>query len=218
MVILIAMSTGKWSLSWCEGGGSTVERFVGGVSRFSGVKRAFVKIGGLDNGWDSARPSADLPGSRPDEDDMVRLFALIYLLAPCDFRPAISRLLCEKIWAVALKSVWAERMFQTPFVQENDVWTVDIDERIKLVPAMFVLKDEAALLLGGESAGTILANIQDNVQDYADTNVFAILRLGSRELRKLVRVSSRCGSGARGTAPPWGTGSIASKGRCQKET
>ncbi|CAN0380650.1 unnamed protein product [Pylaiella littoralis] len=117
----------------------------------------------------------------PDENDKVRLFVLIYLLAGCDFLPAMSGLPFDKMWYFALKSVRAQGVFKDPlFVKDDEVWAVDIDECMKLLATMFFFKNEAAFRRGERTAGMILADVHDNVQDYVDVIRFVILRLGGK--------------------------------------
>ncbi|CAN0423990.1 unnamed protein product [Pylaiella littoralis] len=102
-----------------------------------------------------------------DNDRVVRLSVLIYLLAGCDFLPAMSGLPFEIMWVVALQSVRVETVFKRPlFLQEGEVWMVNMDECIKLVATMIFSKNEAAFRRGGRTAGDILADVKENVQDY----------------------------------------------------
>lgn len=48
---------------------------------------------------------------------------------------------------------------------------------------MFYLKNEAAFLRGWRTAGNILHDIHDNVQDYVDVIRFVILRLGCKRTK-----------------------------------
>ncbi|CAN0247626.1 unnamed protein product [Pylaiella littoralis] len=181
MIILLAMSTGKIKP---QGPGTvevTVQRIVGGVPRFLWVNRSFAKICELEAGIESAWPAAGFGGWTPDKNEKVRLFVLIYLLAGCDFLPAMSGLPFDKMWAFALKSVRAQGVFKNPlFVKDDEVWAVDIDECIKLLATMFFFKNEAAFRRGERTAGMILADFHDNVQDYVDVIRFVILRLGGK--------------------------------------
>lgn len=76
----------------------------------------------------------------------------------------MSGLPFEKIWVAALKSVRAKGVFKRPlFLQESEVWDLDIEESIKLIATFFFVKNEAAFRRGGRNAGIILGNVDDNV-------------------------------------------------------
>ncbi|CAM9582307.1 unnamed protein product, partial [Pylaiella littoralis] len=158
----------------------TVQRIVGGAPKFLLVNRAFAKIGNLEDGSDSAWPTADFQFWNPDENDKVRLFVLAHLLSGCDFLPAISGLPFKKMWVTAVQSVRTEGVFTQSFVQENDVWSVRVDECIKLLTAMFFFKYEAAFARGERTAGNILECVHGNVKNYVDVIRFIILSLGSK--------------------------------------
>ncbi|CAN0202363.1 unnamed protein product [Pylaiella littoralis] len=105
-----------------------------------------------------------------DNDRVVRLFVFIYLLAGCNFLPAMFGLPFEEMWVVALKNVRAEGVCKRPrFFQDGEVWMVNVDECIKLMATIFSsFKNEAAFRRGGRTAGGILADVKENVQGYVD--------------------------------------------------
>ncbi|CAB1102931.1 unnamed protein product [Ectocarpus sp. CCAP 1310/34] len=116
----------------------TVQKVVGGAPKYIWVIRVFAAISGLRDGNETAWPTTDsgFQGWIPDDDEKVRLFILVYLLAGCDFLPAISGLPFGTMWALALKSVRTEGVFRTSiFVREGGVWCVKID--IELLATMF---------------------------------------------------------------------------------
>ena len=122
MIILLAMSTSKIRPS----GPGMVDVAVrkGGryYSQYIWVNRVYQSICALEDGSESAWPSAGFDGWIPSDDDKVRLFVLVYLLAGCDFLPAISGLPFEKMWELTLKSVRSEGLFpRSMFSQEGDV-------------------------------------------------------------------------------------------------
>ncbi|CAM9135037.1 unnamed protein product [Pylaiella littoralis] len=85
------------------------------------------------------------------------------------------------MWVTALQSVRTEGVFtQSLFVQENDVWSVRIDECIKLLATMFFFKYEAAFARGERTAGNILECVHGSIENYVDVIRFIILSLGSK--------------------------------------
>ncbi|CAN0449609.1 unnamed protein product [Pylaiella littoralis] len=137
----------------------TAQIFVGGIPRYLWVNRLFIKIGELDDGSISAWPGADFQGwMSHDNDRVVRLFVLSYLLAGCNFLPAMSGLPFEKMWVVALKNVRAEGVCKRPrFFQEGEVWMVNVDECIKLVATICSsLRTRLRFVVAGEQQGAFL--------------------------------------------------------------
>ncbi|CAB1121317.1 unnamed protein product [Ectocarpus sp. CCAP 1310/34] len=133
MIILLAMSTGFLKASGEGAVEVTVHEVVGGDPKYTWVNRVFAVISGLRDGNESAWPTTDsgFQGWIPDDDEKVRLFVLVYLLAGCDFLPATTGLPFGNMWALALKSVRTEGVFRTSiFVREGGVWGVKIDECI----------------------------------------------------------------------------------------
>lgn len=159
-IILLAMSAGKIKPLGSEAVQVTVQRTVGGFPRLLLANRAFARVDKIEHGGESAWPTADFQCWKPDHDDKVRLFVLVYLLSGCDFLPEISSLPFGKIWKVALACVRAEGVFdRSLFVKENDNWTVSIDECVNLLVTMFYVKNEATFLRGEAAPGKILHHV-----------------------------------------------------------
>ncbi|CAB1115324.1 unnamed protein product [Ectocarpus sp. CCAP 1310/34] len=162
MIILLAMSTGKippnvsirWTLP-CRG-----------------------LLGELRSSYWSTEY---FQGCIPTADENVRLFALIYLLAGCDFLPAMSGLPFYKMWILSLKSVRAEGVFnRSLFVMEDGVWTVDIEQSIKLLATIFYFRYEAAFAGVTTTPGDLLRSVNDSVRNYVDLIRVAIVKLGKK--------------------------------------
>ncbi|CAB1115078.1 unnamed protein product [Ectocarpus sp. CCAP 1310/34] len=181
MIILLAMSTGKIPPNGIDKVDVTVQRIVGGAAKFLWVNRVYNKIADLKDGSESAWPAADFQGWIPTADEKVRLFVLIYLLAGCDFLPAISGLPFYKVWILALKSVRAEGVFnRSLFVMEDGVWTVDIEQSIKLLATIFYFRYEAAFAGVATTPGDLLRSVNDSVRNYVDLIRVAIVKLGKK--------------------------------------
>ena len=133
------------------------------------------------DGSESAWPGARFQGWNPDENERVRLFVLAYLLAGCDFLPAITGLGFERMWECALKSVRAVGIFDSSiFVQDNnDVWHVDIEACVKLLATIFYCKFEACFMDVCESPGELLRNVNGKVEEYVKITSFVILKFGT---------------------------------------
>ncbi|CAM9550630.1 unnamed protein product [Pylaiella littoralis] len=202
MIILLAMSTGKIKAHGPGGVQVTVQRIVGGASKFLLVYRAFTKIGDLEDGSDSAWPTADFQFWNPDENDKVRLFVLVYLLSGCDFLPAISGLPFKKMWVTALQSVRTEGVFtQSLFVQENDVWSVRIDECIKLLATMFFFMNEAAFSRGERTAAIFSSACTATSRTTSTSSASLSSASAARGQLPPAQDWSRCASRASGPAP-----------------
>lgn len=187
MIILLAMSAGKITPHGVGEVQVTVQRIVGGQTKFLLVNQAYKKICILQDGSDSAWPADGWVGWNPSDDDKVRLFVLVYLLAGCDFLPAISGLPFEKMWEAALKSVRAQGVFNKPlFVKENGVWALDEIEVVKLLTTMFYFKHEPAFRIGGKSPAEMLTDVEGNVESYVNAIRVIILR------RRAAKTVSTC--------------------------
>ena len=122
MIVLLAMSTGFLKATGDGRVRVTVEKRVGKESTYIYVNRVFETIRDQKDGSESAWPAVNFNGWSPDENEKVRLFVLVYLLAGCDFLPAISGLGFERMWDCALKSVRATGIFDSSvFVQDDGV-------------------------------------------------------------------------------------------------
>ncbi|CAB1117890.1 unnamed protein product [Ectocarpus sp. CCAP 1310/34] len=181
IIILLAMSTGKIPPNGIDKVDITVQRIVGGAAKFLWVNRVYNKIADLKDGSESAWPAADFQGWIPTADEKVRLFVLTYLLAGSDFLPAISGLPFYKMWILALKSVRAGGVFnRSLFVMEDGVWTVDIEQSIKLLATIFYFRYEAAFAGIATTPGDLLRNVNDSVRNYVDLIRVAIVKLGKK--------------------------------------
>ncbi|CAB1106379.1 unnamed protein product [Ectocarpus sp. CCAP 1310/34] len=170
MIILLAMRTGFLKASGEGAVEVTVQMVVGGDPKYIWVNRVFASISGLR-----------------DSDESVSLFVLVYLLAGCDFLPAMTGLPFGTMWALALKSVRTEGVFRTSiFVRKGGIWGVKIDECIKLLVTMFYFKYEAVFARGGQEPGWILRMVDGDVAHYVDVMRLRILRRGSK------RATSTC--------------------------
>eukprot|EP00752_Nemacystus_decipiens_P016789 g15026.t1 len=180
MIVLLAMSTGFLKAT---GGGHvkvTVEKRVGKESTYIYVNRVFESIRDQKDGSESAWPAASFQGWSPDENEKVRLFVLVYLLAGCDFLPAISGLGFERMWECALKSVRAVGVFdRSIFVRDNGVWNVDIEGCVKLLATVFFFKYESSFKDVCESPGELLRNVSGKVEEYVKCISFVILKYGT---------------------------------------
>ncbi|CAB1100343.1 unnamed protein product [Ectocarpus sp. CCAP 1310/34] len=153
---------------------------------------------------------SDFQGWIPDDDDWVRLFVLVYLLAGCDFLPAISGLPFGTMWALTLKSVRTEGVFRTSLcVREGGAWGVKIDECIKLLATIFYFKYEAAFARGGQEPGWIFRTDNGDVAHYIDVIRMLTLRSGSKKATSTCPCSSPCASRASEAIRCLGTGEMA---------
>ena len=85
------------------------------------------------------------------------------------------------MWIAALKSVRAEGVFATSFFElKHGVWTVRIDECIKLLATVFHFKNEAVFVGVGTFPGDLLRRVNGNVKDYVNLIRLAILKLGKK--------------------------------------
>ena len=104
MIILLAMTTG-WLRRRGEGAVDvTVQKVVGGETKFLWMNRVFASICELQDGSESAWPPLTFRGWIPTDNDKVRLVVLTFLESGCDYLPAISGLPFNKMWILALKS------------------------------------------------------------------------------------------------------------------
>ena len=101
MIILLAMSTGRIAPKGPNKVDVAVRKVVGSSPQYLWVNRVFDTICSLKGGEEPAWPTEGSRGWVPDNDDKVRLFVLVYLLAGCDFLPAIAGLAFEKMWQAA---------------------------------------------------------------------------------------------------------------------
>ncbi|CAM9776761.1 unnamed protein product, partial [Pylaiella littoralis] len=114
-------------------------------------------------------------------------FVVVYLLAGCNFLPAISGLPFEKMWDATLKSVRAQGVFSKPlFVEENGVWALDEIEVVKLVATMFYFKHEPAFRIAGKCPAEMLTDVDGNVESYVNAIRVIILR------RRATKTASTC--------------------------
>ena len=159
----------------------TVEKRVGKETTYIYVNRVFEAICAQKDGSESAWPAARFRGWNPDENERVRLFVLAYLLAGCDFLPAITGLGFERMWECALKSVRAVGIFDSSiFVQDNnDVWNVDIEACVKLLATIFYFKYEACFKDVCVSPAELLRNVHGKVEEYVKITSFVILKFGT---------------------------------------
>ena len=145
MIVLLAMSTGFLKATGDGRVRVTVEKRVGKESTYIYVNRVFEAIRDQKDGSESAWPAVNFNGWSPDENEKVRLFVLLYLLAGCDFLPALSGLGFERMWECALKSVRATGIFDgSIFVQDDGVWSVHIGGCVKLLATIFYFKYESS--------------------------------------------------------------------------
>lgn len=181
MIVLLAMSTGFLKATpGDEHVKVTVEKRVGKESTYIYVNRVFESIRDQKDGSESAWPAASFQGWNPDENEKVRLFVLVYLLAGCDFLPAISGLGFERMWECALKSVRAVGVFDSSiFVRDNGVWNVDIEGCVKLLATVFFFKYESSFKDVCESPGELLRNLSGKVEEYVKCISFVILKYGT---------------------------------------
>ena len=176
MKILLAMSTGNIAPTGPFRVDVAVRKIVGSVPKHLWDKRVFETTCNLEDGSESAWPTPGFHGWVPERDDKVRLFVLIYLLAGCDFLPAISGLAFEKMWEAAMKSGQAEGLFQQPlFRQEGEQFVVDIESCTKLLATMFSFKYEACFARAGRTPGKLLREVRFNVREYV--NVIRVVTL-----------------------------------------
>ena len=186
MIILLAMSTGflKATDEGCVK--VTVEKRVGRESTYIYVNRVFDAIGNLRDGSESAWPAAGFQGWIPDAYEKVRLFVLTYLLAGCDFLPAISGLGFEKMWECALKSVRAEGVFDSSiFFQDDGVWNVNIEEGVKLLATIFYFRYERSFKDVCESPRELLRTLKGSVEEHVKCICFVILKFGTNRAASL---------------------------------
>ncbi|CAN0096134.1 unnamed protein product [Scytosiphon promiscuus] len=176
MIILLAMGTGKVRP---RGEGEvrvTVRRVTGGRTYIL-VNRVYDKVCTLRDGSETAWPADNFDGWVPCDDDKVRLFVLVYLLAGCDFLPAISGMPFEKMWTAALQSVREPGVFRKPlFLEEGGTWVLDEMEAVKLLGTMFFFKHEAAFRTVWRSPAEILRKFDGDVSRYVEEIRFVIWR------------------------------------------
>lgn len=79
-----------------------VQRMVGRVPRSLWVSRVFVEVDQHEDSRDLAWLSADFLGLRPNQNEKVHHFVLIYVLAGSNSLPAISDPPFEKIFVADL--------------------------------------------------------------------------------------------------------------------
>ncbi|CAB1106299.1 unnamed protein product [Ectocarpus sp. CCAP 1310/34] len=85
------------------------------------------------------------------------------------------------MWILALKSVRAEGVFnRSLFVMEDEVWTVDIEQSIKLLATIFYFRYEAAFAGVATTPGDLLRSVNDSVKNYVDLIRVAIVKLGKK--------------------------------------
>ncbi|CAB1121071.1 unnamed protein product [Ectocarpus sp. CCAP 1310/34] len=153
---------------------------------------------------------SDFQGWIPDDDEKVRLFVLVYLLAGCDFLPAISGLPFGTMWALTLKSVRTEGVFRTYIcAREGGEWGIKTDECIKLLANIFYFKYEASFTRGGQEPGWIFRTDNGDVAHYVDVIRMLILRRGSKKATSTCPCSSPCTSRASEAIKCLGTGEMA---------
>lgn len=93
----------------------TVRRVVGGGVGFLNVNRVYDTIGNLRDGEKSAWPALTWLDNREN----VGLFVLVYLMAGCDFLPAVSALPFGRLWNFTLLSLRSEGLFTSPVLVER---------------------------------------------------------------------------------------------------
>ncbi|CAB1098857.1 unnamed protein product [Ectocarpus sp. CCAP 1310/34] len=162
----------------------TVQKVVGGDPKYIWVNRVFAAIRASGTATNLRGPRRT-PVSRVGFPTTMRRYAFsslsTYLLAGCDFLPAIPGLPFGTMWALALKSVRTEGVFRTSiFVREGGVWGVKIDECIKLLATIFYFKYEAVFARGGQEPGWILRMVDGDVAHYVDVIRLLILRRTSK--------------------------------------
>ncbi|CAN0425505.1 unnamed protein product, partial [Ectocarpus sp. 12 AP-2014] len=86
----------------------TVQRVVGGETKFLWMNAVFASICELQDGSESAWPQLTSGSWIPTDNDKVRPFVLTFLESGCDYLPAISGLPFDKMWVLVLKSVRTE--------------------------------------------------------------------------------------------------------------
>lgn len=125
MIILLAMSVrhiraagdGRWGEVR-----TSVRKVVGGVPHYVFVNKGYEAIVGLEDGGESAWPVVGCTAECwiADDDDKLRLFVLVYLLARVAiFSPAISGLPFHKMWEAAFKSVREGLFINSVFVEDS---------------------------------------------------------------------------------------------------
>ncbi|CAB1112778.1 unnamed protein product [Ectocarpus sp. CCAP 1310/34] len=179
MIILLAMTTG-WLRPRGEGAiDVTVQKVLGGETKFLWMNRVFASICELQDGSESAWPLLTFRGWIPTDNDKVRLFVLTFLESGCDYLPAISGLPFDKMWVLALKSVQTEVLFDKPlfFDEQDGTWAVHVDECAQLLATMFFYKDEAAFGTAHLTPAQLVESVDGDVEGYVDVIRYAILQL-----------------------------------------
>ncbi|CAB1100238.1 unnamed protein product [Ectocarpus sp. CCAP 1310/34] len=182
MTILLAMATG-WLRPRGEGAVDvTVQKVVGGETKFLWMNRVFASICELQDGSESAWPLLTFRGWIPT-DNKVRLFVLTFLDLGCDYLPAISGLPFDKMWVLALKSVRTEGLFDKPlfFEEQDGMWAVHVDECAKLLATMFFYKVEAAFGTAHLAPPQLVESVDGDVEGYVDVTRYAILELPKKQ-------------------------------------
>lgn len=185
IILLLAMAVGKIKPRGDGAVQVTVQKIVSGAARYLWVNRAFVKICELEDGAVSAWPASGSGGCITSDDDKVRLFVLVYLLAGCDFLPAISGLPFEKMWLHALNSVRAAGLVRDfLFVEEDGEWRVDINEGAKLLATVYYSKHEAEFARVGKYPADILGEMGDKSKEAHVEAYVASIRLVNLKIPK----------------------------------
>ncbi|CAB1118306.1 unnamed protein product [Ectocarpus sp. CCAP 1310/34] len=184
MIILLAMTTGWLTPRGERAVDVTVQRVVGGETKFLWMNRVFASICELQDGSESAWPPLTFGGWIPTHDDKVRLFVLTFLESGCDYLRAISGLPFDKMWVLVLKSVRTEGLFDKPlfFEEQDGTWAVDVDECAKLLATLFFYKDEAAFGTAHLTPAQVVQSVDGDVEAYVGVIRYAILQLPKKKM------------------------------------
>ncbi|CAB1120179.1 unnamed protein product [Ectocarpus sp. CCAP 1310/34] len=162
----------------------TVQKVVGGKTKFLWMNRVFASIYELQDGRsESAWPLLTFRGWIPTDNDKVRLFVLMFLESGCDYLPANSGLPFDKIWVLALKSVRTQGLFHKPlfFEEQDGTWAVHVDECAKILATMFIYNDEAAFGTALLTPAQLVESVDGDIEGYVDVIRYAILQLPKKK-------------------------------------
>lgn len=82
------------------------------------------------------------------------LFVLVYLLAGCDFLPAISRVPFSTMWQLVPKDIRTPNLFTKPPLVENDGrLAADIEDGVELIATVFYFRVNERLFEGLQRPG-----------------------------------------------------------------